>query len=95
MSNLGKADCSGGGDDQGRGAHRQVFPGSTSDVRSFAQVISSHKERFPIGRVIVVSRGDGVRGEPGASARTRAFLHRGGESFQLGRWPWRTRVFGR
>jgi len=33
----------------------EVFPGSTSDVRSFAQVISSLKARFPIGRVIVVS----------------------------------------
>jgi transposase len=33
----------------------EVFPGATSDVRSFARVVSSLKERFPIGRVIVVS----------------------------------------
>ncbi|HAF71538.1 MAG: Transposase IS4 family protein [Acetothermia bacterium 64_32] len=33
----------------------EVFPGSTSDVRSFARVIASLKERFPIGRVIMVS----------------------------------------
>ncbi|RLB01786.1 MAG: hypothetical protein DRG83_09565, partial [Deltaproteobacteria bacterium] len=33
----------------------EVFPGSTSDVRSFARAISSLKARFPIGRVIVVS----------------------------------------
>ena len=35
----------------------EVFPGSTADVRSFARVISSLVARFPIGRVIVVSRG--------------------------------------
>ena len=33
----------------------EVFPGAAADVRSFAQVVSSLKERFPIGRVIVVS----------------------------------------
>ena len=33
----------------------EVFPGSTSDIRSFARVITSLKGRFPIGRVIVVS----------------------------------------
>jgi len=33
----------------------EVFPGSTSDIRSFAQVVTALKERFPIGRVILVS----------------------------------------
>jgi transposase len=33
----------------------EVFPGSTADVRSFARAITSLRERFPIGRVIVVS----------------------------------------
>ena len=41
----------------------EVFPGSTSDIRSFAGVISSLRERFPIGRVIVVAdRGTVSRG---------------------------------
>ena len=35
----------------------EVFPGSTADVRSFAQVITSLKERFPIERVVVSDRG--------------------------------------
>jgi transposase len=33
----------------------EVFPGATADVRSFARVITSLRERFPVGRVIVVS----------------------------------------
>jgi len=41
----------------------EVFPGATSDVKSFAQVISSLKARFPIGRVIVVSDRGTVSGE--------------------------------
>ena len=41
----------------------EVFPGATSDVKGFAQVISSLKARFPIGRVIVVSDRGTVSGE--------------------------------
>jgi len=33
----------------------EVFPGATSDIKGFARVITSLKERFPIGRVIFVS----------------------------------------
>ncbi len=33
----------------------EVFPGATADVRSFARVVTSLRERFPVGRVIVVS----------------------------------------
>ncbi|MCD6540352.1 hypothetical protein J7K76_00755 [Candidatus Bipolaricaulota bacterium] len=44
----------------------EVFPGATSDVKSFARLISSLKARFPIGRVIVVSRGTVSAGEGGA-----------------------------
>ena len=69
----------------------EVFPGSTSDVKSFAQVISSLVARFPIGRVIVVSdRGTmseenlALFSELGLSyiVGVRAFSWRGGPGVQ-------------
>ncbi|MGY4707880.1 IS1634 family transposase [Candidatus Bipolaricaulota sp. J31] len=56
----------------------EVFPGATSDLKSFARVISSLRERFPIGKVIVVSDRGTV------SARNLSLLSELGLSYIVG-----------
>jgi hypothetical protein len=57
----------------------EVFPGSTADVRSFARAITSLRERFPVGRVIVVSDGGRYRRRTWSFCPPWAFPTSGGE----------------